>query len=69
VSPHLPPSLLDLWTLLLLAAAVLIGAYFRVETLVSPKAPGFVGWVVRVAVGVFAWNLLHQLPVLIHVRL
>ena len=61
--------LLDLWTLLILVASVLIGVYFRAEAIISPKAPGVIAWVVRVVAGVIAWDLLHQLPVLLHVRL
>jgi hypothetical protein len=69
VPAHLDLSRMDLWSLLVLAAAVLLGLYFRVEAVVSPKAPAPVGWVVRVVVGVVAWDLLHRLPVLFHVRL
>ncbi len=61
--------LLDLWTLLMLVASVLIGVYFRAEAIVSPKAPALIAWIVRVVAGIIAWDLLHQLPVLIHVRL
>jgi len=66
---HLPAAALDLWNLLLLAAAVLIALYFRIEAIVSPRAPALVGWVARIAVGVLAWDLLRRLPVLIHLRL
>ena len=53
----------------MLVASVLIGLYFRAEAIVSPKAPALIGWIVRVVAGVIAWDLLHQLPVLLHVRL
>lgn len=69
MAPHLDLAHLDLWTLLMLVAAVLIGFYFRAEALISPKAPAPIAWVVRVVAGIIAWNLLHELRVLVHIRL
>ncbi len=66
---HLDLSRLDLWTLLMLVAAVLIGFYFRAEAIVSPKAPAVIAWVARIIAGIIAWDLLHQLPVLVHIPL
>lgn len=60
---------MDLWSALLVVAAAVIGIYFRAEAVVDSKAPGVINWLVKVVVAVIAWHLLHQLPVLIHVRL
>ncbi len=59
----------ELWSVLLIVAAAVVGLYFRAEAIVAPKAPAVIHWVVRVVVAVIAWHLLRQLPVLIHVRL
>jgi|GEM_PF-6144992 len=60
---------MNLWSVLLIVAAAVIGIYFRAEAVVDPKAPAVVNWVVKVVVAIIAWHLLRQLPVLIHVRL
>lgn len=60
---------MDLWSVLLIVAAAVIGIYFRAEAVIDPKAPAVINWVVKVVVAIIAWHLLRQLPVLIHVRL
>ncbi len=60
---------MDLWSVLLIVAAAVIGIYFRAEAIVDSKAPAVIHWVVKVVVAIIAWHLLRQLPVLVHVRL
>lgn len=62
-------SRVDLWSVLLVVAAAVLGLYFRAEAVVDDRAPAVVRWVVKVVVAIVAWHLLRQLPVLIHVRL
>ena len=62
-------SRVDLWSVLLVVAAAVLGLYFRAEAVVDDRAPAVVRWVVKVVVAIVAWHLLRQLPVLIHVHL
>ncbi len=57
------------WSVLLVVAAAVFAFYFRAEAVVDTRAPAPVRWIARVVVGVLAWNLLRQLPVLIHAHL
>ncbi len=62
-------SQLSVWGTLLVAASALFALYFRAEAVVDNRAPAPVRWIARVIIGVLAWNLLRQLPVLIHAHL
>ena len=52
-----------------MVAAAVFAFYFRAEAVVDAHAPAPVRWIARIIIGVLAWNLLRQLPVLFHARL